>query len=325
MTSGGLAEAKLIRADLRRLPLHELVPEPGEADIAVDEKPNPFTTPVMADLYLRPPDGVVPLAIPGPGSWEQHAAYVAARAFRVVGQIGAAELPDLAVVGNGDGLSRGERAEMINACLLGKRPFAAVNPIDGVARFLSIDSDDRYASVAIVARSLQHVAVAVAAGSTVAVGTHHTALVQRDGGSWIPVSDLPVMPVMLASVAAPADAPGRDGLPLGPPGRGGPPAGALFPEWGNAIMLNGVVLGGVEAAYQPACRPCDGAAVYIAAAAGRTIVRAVTGRLLTHPYQVQALVINALRKGGMVPAFIAARDELGAHRLLRDLRRRGIA
>ena len=53
MTSGGLTEARLIRADLRRLPLRELAPEPGETSIAVDDKPNPFTTPFMADCYLR--------------------------------------------------------------------------------------------------------------------------------------------------------------------------------------------------------------------------------------------------------------------------------
>jgi hypothetical protein len=314
MASAGLAEARLIRADLRRLPLHELIPEPGEAGIAVDDKPNPFATPVMADHYLRPPGDVVPLTIPGRSSWEQHAAYAAARTLRVVSQIGAGELPDLAVVGNGDGLSYGERAETIRACLLGKRPFAAVSPIDKVARFLSIDSEDSYASAAIVARNLHHVAIAVAAASTVVVGTHHVALIQRDDGAWIPVADLPGLPVLPASVAAPDGTPGRGGL-----------NGTLFAEWGNAIMLNGVVLGGVEAAYQPACWPCDGAAAYIAAAVGRTTVRAFTGRLLTHPYQIQALVINALRKGDKLPALIAARDELSAHRLLKDLRRRGIA
>jgi hypothetical protein len=58
----------------------------------------------------------------------------------------------------------------------------------------------------------------------------------------------------------------------------------------------------------PECGPCDSAAIYIAAAAGRTIVRAGTGNLLTSPYQVQALLINALLKGGQVPALIAARD-----------------
>jgi hypothetical protein len=311
MASRGLAEGRQIQADLRRVPLHELVPEPGEAGVAVDDKPNPFTTPLMADWYLRPPDDVVPLAISGPGSWEQHVAYVAARTFRVVSQIGTDEIPDLAVVGNGDGLSRGERAETIRACLLGKRPFAAVSPIDGVARLLSTDSEGRYASAAIVARSLHHVAIAVAAGATVAVGTHHAALIQRDDGGWIPVGDLPGLPVLRGSVAVPDGMPSRGEL-----------TGTLFAEWGNAIMLNGVVRGGVETAYQPACWPCDGAAVYIAAAVGRTTLRAVTGRLLTHPYQVQALLINALRKGDKLPALIAARDELSARRLLKDLRRR---
>jgi hypothetical protein len=315
MTSGMLTEARGMRTDLRRFRLHELAPDPGEPGVAVDDMPNPFRTPVMADHYLRPPRDVISLAIPASGSWEQYAEYVTARAFGAASRIGAEEMPDLSVVGHGDGLSRRERAEIINACLLRKQPLAAVNPIDGVARFLSVDSEDRYASVAIVARGLQHVAIAVAAGSTVAVGTHHTALVQREGGSLIPVGDLPGLPVLPASIAAPAGTPGRNGLLTG----------TLIPEWGNAIMLSGMVLGGLEAAYQPDCWPCDGAAVYIAASAGRRAVRVAGGRLLTHPYQVQALVINALRKGDRLPACIVARDELAAHRLLRDLRQRGIA
>ena len=168
--------------------------------------------------------------------------------------------------------------------------------------------------MAIVAFSFQHVAVAVAAGSAVAVGTHHAALIRRGGGPWIPAGDLPVLPVLPASVAAPAAIPGPAGA-----GR------ALFPEWGNQILLNGVVMGGVEAAYQPDCWPCDGAASYIAAAAGCTTVRALTGRRLTHPHEVQALLVNALRRGGKIPGLVVARHELAAHRLLNHLRRYGIA
>jgi len=318
MASGGLTGARDIRADLRRLPLRELDPEPGELSIPVNDKPNPFTTPLMADRYLRnirPSGNVVQLAIRSRSSWERHADYIASRAFRVVSQIGTDALPGLAVFGDGDGLNDRERAEMIRACLRAKRPLAAISPIDGLTRFLAIDGDDHYASVAIVARSLQHVAIAVAAGPTVAVGTHHTALIQRDGGTWMPAGDLPGGPVLHASIAA----------PVGTPGRGRLLTGTLFPESGNPVMLNGIVLGGVEASYQPACWPCDSAAIYIAAAASRTTVRAVTGRRLTHPHEVQALLINALRKGEKVPGLIAARDELAAHRLLKDLRRCGIA
>jgi hypothetical protein len=165
--------------------------------------------------------------------------------------------------------------------------------------------------VAIVAFSFQHVAVAVAAGSAVAVGTHHAALIRRGAGPWIPVRDLPLLPVLATSVAAPAAIPG--------------PGGPLFPEWGNQILLNGVVMGGIEAAYQPDCWPCDGAASYIAAVAGCTIVRALTGRRLTHPHEVQALLVNALRGGGKLPGLVIARHELAAYRLLNQLRRYGIA
>jgi hypothetical protein len=311
MTSGGLAVAKAIRADLRRLAVWDLPPEPGETSVDVDDKPIPFLTPLMADRYLRSlePSG------PGPGSWEQHVDYVTARAFRAVREIGTDALPGLEVFGPGDGLSLGDRARLINECLRQKRPFAVIKPIDGITRFLSVDSQGRYASVAIVVRGLQHVAIAVGNGSTVAVGTHHRVLVQRAGQAWIPASQLPALPVLPASFAAPINTSSHGGLQ----------AGTLIPEWGNPIMLSGVVLGAVEAAYQPDSWPCDCAGIYIATAAGRTTVRAITGRRLVHPHQVQALVINALRKGEKVPGLVVGRDELAAHRLLHHLRQFGIA
>jgi hypothetical protein len=316
LASRGLAEARQIRVDLLRQPLGELAPEAGEGCVAVDEKPNPFGNPAAADAYLRDagsPATVMPLVIPDPDPWQQHAAYIAARAFRVVSRLGTRARPSLAVLGCGDGFGRAERARTIDACLRGRRAFAVVQPIDAITGFLAVDSEDRYASVAIVALSFQHVAIAVAAGSAVAVGTHHAALIRRGDGPWIPVRDLPRLPVLPASVAAPAAGPG--------PGLGG----LLFPEWGNQVLLNGVVMGGIEAAYQPECWPCDGAASYIAAVAGCTIVRALTGRRLTHPHEVQALLVNALRGGGKLPGLVIARHELAAHRLLNQLRRYGIA
>lgn len=318
LASGGLAEARRIRADLLRTPLGELAPEPGEGCVAVDEKPNPFGNPEAADAYLRDassPATVVPLVIPARGYWEQHAAYIAARAFRLVSQIGVGACPPLTVIGRGDGFSPAERACTIDACLRRRRPFAVVQPIDRITRFLTVDSEDRYASVAVVAFSFQHVAVAVATGSAVAVGTHHAALIRCDAGPWIPACDRPGWPILRASVAAPATISGA----------GASRTGALFPEWGNQILLNGVVMGGVEAAYQPECWPCDGAASYIAAAAGCTIVRVLAGRRMNHPHEVLALLVNALRRGGKIPSLVVARNELAAHRLLNHLRRYGIA
>jgi hypothetical protein len=313
MTSGGLAEAKLIRADLRDRYLWDLPPEPGETSIPVDDIPNPFSSPKAADRYLRSPGSSG--EDPSSGSWKQEVDYIAARAFRVVSEIGAEALPGLSVFGTGDGLSGRERARRIDDCVRCKRPFAAIKPIDGITRFLAVDSEERYASVAIVVRTLQHVAIAVACGSRAAVGTHHTVLVQRDGDIWIPASELPDLPVLHASIAAPISTPGHGELQ----------AGTLIPEWGNPILLNGVVFGAVEAAYQPDCWPCDCAGVYLAAAAGRTTVRAINGRRIIHPYEIQARLINALRKGDKVSGLIVARDELAAHRLLNHLRQCGIA
>ena len=310
ITAGMLAEANRIRTDLQSHHLWDLPPEPGETSVEVDEKPIPFATPLLADRFLRGTGS----SSPPLGSWQDYFDYIAARAYRAVKEIAASALPGIAVVGTGDGRSCGDRARLIDECLHCKRPVAVVKPIDGITRFLSVHGEGRYASVAVVARNLQHVAIAIASGSTVAVGTHHQALVQRDGQTWIPASELPVLPALRDSFAA----------PLSTPSYGGRQAGTLIPEWGNPIVLNGVVLGTVEAAYQPRSWPCDSAGIYIAMAAGRTTIRAISGRRLVHPYQVQAFVINALRKGERVPDFVVARDELAAHRLLNYLRRSGI-
>lgn len=313
------AEAQLVRADLRHRPLRELAPEPAETAIPVDDMLNPFTTPVIADRYLRrlrPSDDVVHL-LPAPRqtSWEQHAGYIEARTFRVVSQAGTTALPGLRVFGSGDGLSRTRRADEISACLRDRHPLAVISPIDSMTRFLAIDGEDRYASAAIVARSLHHVAVAVAAGPTTAVGTHHMALISHGDDQWIPASDLPYSPVLPGSIAAPINAPGT----------AEPQARTLFPGCGNPVLLHGIILGGIEAAYQPDFWPCDGAALYIAVAAGRATMKTQSGKRLLTPYQVQALLVNALRKGKKVPGLITARDELAARRLLTYLRQCGIA
>lgn len=310
----GVAEAAHIRDDLRHAPLRELPPEPGEVTVDVNYKPNPFATPDLADRYLRPSDSVVRLPVPRQSSWEQQAGYIAARSFRILSEAGMGALQNLQVFGPGDGLSPVKRAEMVNTCLLNQRPVAIIYPIDSITRFLLMDGDERYASVAIVARSLQHVAIAVAVGHTVAVGNHHTALIRRGGDVWIPASELPYSPVLHGSIAA----------PISIPGRGTPQAETLYPGCSNAVLLNGIVLGGIEAAYQPDCWPSDDAGMYIAAAAGRMVMSTFTGKLLT-PHQVQAHLVNAVRKGKKVPGLIAARDELAARRLLTYLRRCGIA
>lgn len=314
MTWEGLTEARRIRSDLRHLRLRDLTPEPGEISVFVDDVPNPFKTHPMAARFLRQREGVAELHMPLPGSWEQHRDYAAARAFRVASQAGTQALPALKVFGNGDGLSRGQRADIISESLRDRQPFALINPIDNLTTFLAVDGDDRYASVAIVVLNQRHVAVAVAAGSAVAVGTHHVAFIHRDDGCWTPAGELPDVPVLHGSIAA----------PISTHGRSEPQTGTLFPG-GNPVLLSGVILGGIEAAYQPDSWPCDCAAIYIAAAAGYTIVRAVTGKTLDHPGQVQHLLINALRDSAKVPGLIAARDELAARRALTYLRRCGIA
>ncbi len=322
LTSAARAEARLIRADLRRQPLRDLAPDPAEVSIPVDLKPNPFTSPAMADRYLRDipsADDVIRLPVSGPGSREQHARYATARAFRIVRQAADDTLPGLVVFGQGDEFGHRNRGRMVRACLREKRPVAVIKPLDDMTRFLSFDGEDSYASVAFVACGLQHVAVSVAAGPTVAVGNHHVARVQRDSSTWIRISDLSDLPVLHGSIAAPIGTPTGDEVE----------SASFFPESGNPTLLNGVLLGGVEAAYQPDCRPCDVAVSYIAAAAGRTVVRASgSPRSPKRPLaaaDVLDILIKALLDGDKVPGLVVARGELAAHRLINHLRQGGIA
>jgi len=323
LTSVAQAEARLIGADLRSQPLRDLAPDPDEDSVFVDDKRHSFTSPDMADRFLRgiaSPEDVIHLPVPGPVSREQHAQYALARTLRVIRQAGSDMLPGLAVFGQGDGLSHRQRGSAIKGCLRKKEPFAVVKPFDSLDRFLGFYGEDTFASVAIVARGLQHVAISVATGSTVAVGSHQVALVQRDGSTWIRMSELSDLPVLHGSITAPL------GTPIGDEVE----SSAFFPESGNATLLNGILLGGIEAAYQPDCWPWDVAASYIAAAAGRTVVRTSGGTRsrrrppLTAPGVLDTL-IKALLEGDKVPGLVVARGQLAAHRLINHLRQGGIA
>jgi hypothetical protein len=242
-----------------------------------------------------------------------------ARTLRVVRQAGDDMLSGLVVLGQGDGLGHRQRGRTIKDFLPKKQPFAVVKLFDNLDRFLGFDGEDTFASVAIVARGLQHVAISVATGSTVAVGNHQIARVQRDSSTWIRMSELSDLPVLHGSIAAPL------GTPIGDEVE----SWALFPESGNATLLSGVLLGGIEAAYQPDCWPWDVAASYIAAAAGRTVVRASGSPRSRRPPLTAAgvldILIKALLDGDKVPGLVVARGELAAHRLINHLRQGGIA
>jgi hypothetical protein len=323
LTSVTQAEARLIGADLRSQPLRDLAPDPDEGSTFVDHMSHSFTSPDMADRFLRgitSPEDVIHLPVPGPVSREQHAQYALARTLRVVRQAGDDMLPGLAMFGQGDGLGHRQQGNAIRNCLRRKEPFAVVKPFDNLDRFLGFYGEDTFASVAIVARGPQHVAISVATGSTVAVGSHHVALVQRDTSTWIRMSELSDLPVLHSSIAAPP------GTPIGDEVE----SSAFFPESGNATLLNGVLLGGIEAAYQPDSWPWDVAASYIAAAAGRTVVQASGGprsrrRTPLTAADVQSILVKALTEGEKVPGLVIARGELAAHRLINHLRQGGIA
>ena len=302
----------------------ELDLDPAEAGIPVNDKPDPFrdgTDDPVACLRGRWPDNVVHLP---PARARFPATDIAGHMFRTVSMAGADAEPGLAVFGKGDGLDDGQRAERVRGCQLKNQPFALIDPIDNIASFLGVRGVGRYASVAIVARDLQHLVVAVAAGPTLAVAQHGQLLIAQDDGPLLPARRPvggPILPgsYVLPAAAGPGSAACHAGCPQPAPG------GTILPEPANPVLLNGILLGGVEAGYQPDCTPCEGAASYLAAAAGRVILDAGHGQKLKHPHQVHDLLGHALRSGERMPGLIVARDDLSARRLLDLVRGYGSA
>ena len=301
----------------------ELATDPAEAGILVDDKPNPFrdgTDDPVAFLGGRP-GHVVPMRPPRP---RFSATGMVGHLFRTVRMAGAEAEPGLAVFGTGDGLDDGQRAERVRRCQRRNWPFAVIYPIDNIASFLGMRGEGRYASVAIVARDLQHLVVAVSAGRTLAVAQHEELLIAQDDGPLRqprqPVGG-PILPGSYVLLSTPE--------PDSPDCRAGCARTALcgtaLPEPANPVLLNGILLGGVEAGYQPECTACEGAASYLAALAGRVILDAGRGRTLKHPHQMHDLLGHALRSGERLPRLIVARDDLSARRLFDRVRGCGSA
>jgi hypothetical protein len=301
----------------------ELAPDPAGAGILVDDKPDPFrdgTDDPVAFLGGRP-GNIVPMH---PPRERFSATSMAGYIFRTVSMAGTEAEPGLAVFGTGDGLDDGQRAERVRRCQRKDRPFAVIYPIDNIASFLGVRGEGRYASVAIVARDLRRLVVAVSAGRTLAVAQHDELLIAQDDGPLLqprqPVGG-PILPgsYVLLSTAEPGSAACQAGCPRTAL------CGTALPEPANPILLNGILLGGVEAGYQPECTACEGAASYLAALAGRVILDASRGKKLKYPHQVHDLLGDALRSGERLPSLIVARDDLSARRLFDRVRGCGSA
>jgi hypothetical protein len=302
----------------------ELAPDPADLGIPVDDKPNPFrdgTDDPVAFLGERRPDNVVPMP---PPRARFSATDLVHDIFQTVRQAGTDAEPDLAVFGKGDGLDDGQRAERIRRCLRKNRLFAVIYPIDNIASFLGVHGEGRYASVAIVARDLRQLVVAVSAGSTLAVAQPDELLIAQGDGPLLQPSQPPGSPILPGSyVLLSTPESGSAACEAGCPRTA--LCGTALPEPANPILLNGILLGGVEAGYQPDCTPWEGAASYLAAMAGRVILDAGRGKKLKYPHQVHDLLGHALRSGELMPSLIVARDDLSARRLFDRVRGCGSA
>ena len=325
LTRKSQAEARYLQACLGgNAGLAELEPDPAKGGIPVDDKPNPFRDGTDdPDVCLRGPwlDNVVPMRA---HRARFSAADLAGHMFRTVSRVGTEAQPGLAVFGPGDGLNDGQRAERVRRCQRRNLPFAVINPIDSITSFLGVRGEGRYASVAIVGRDPQHLVVAVSAGPTLAVAEPGQLLIAQDDGPLRPPGQPVGSPILPGSYVL-LSAPESDtvaclaGCPRTAHG------GTALSEPANPVLLNGILLGGVEAGYQPDCTPCEGAASYLAATAGRVILDAGRGKKLKSPHHVHDLLGYALRSGERIPGLIVARDDLSARRLLDRVRGSGSA
>ena len=220
----------------------------------VNDKPNPFwdgADDPVAFLGGRRPDNIVPMP---PPRARFSATDMVGHMFQTVRQAATDAEPGLAVFGQGDDLDDGQRAERIRRCLRKNRLFAVIYPIDNIASFLGVHGEGRYGSVAIVARDLQHLVVAVSAGPTLAVAQPGELLIAQDDGPLLRPSQSvggPILPGSYVLLSAPE--PGGTACQAGCPRTA--LCGTALPEPANPILLNAILLGGVEAGVPAGLRP----------------------------------------------------------------------
>ena len=252
-------------------------------------------------------------------SWDNYLDYARGRAFAAAYGAAIHQCPGAAVFGTSDGLSHLERGRQIKSCLKAGRPLVVVEAISGADEFLAVHGDTLWASAAIAVYGYRHVAVAVASGRAVAVTSWDLGFLSLEASCWSPIGNLAHTPELIRSRM----------VPLG--------RGISDPLWflqllrmleldwiygpsGNAMILNGVVLGGTGAAFLPPGYAWQACVVPIAAAAGRTVARIDTEEYLTTK-QLHRLLLRSLLKGERLPGLVIARHELAARQFMRGLRR----
>jgi hypothetical protein len=325
--SGSFAEAKIIQTeillgDLEALPLDA---QP-EATPSIDDMPNPFIRdPDLADRYLRelgPKDRVEHLMLHQRNTrrprWDDYVSYANARAHKAAQASAIDCVPRVAIFGKSDGLSHKERGRTIEDCLRAKRPFVVVDAISGVGNFLAVHGDALWASTAIAVLDLEDIASAVASGPATAVTSRGRGMLSLGANPWIPITEISHTPELITSCIVPL---GRAShrlsfLQL----LAAPELDSIYGLSGNAMILNGVVLGGTGAAFQPPCYAWDACVAPIASAAGRTVARIDTQEFLGTD-QLHSQLLSSAVNGERLPGLVIARHEVAARQLVRRVRK----
>ena len=247
-------------------------------------------------------------------SWDNYRDHAAGRAFEAGSEAAIRHCPGAAVFGTGDELSHLERGRHIKSCLKANKPLVVVEAISGADESLAVHGDTRWASAAIAVYDHGHVATAIASGRTVAVTSWDLGFVSFEGGSWWPIGNLAHTPELISSRVVPL------GGGISDPFLRKLELDSIYGPSGNAMILNGVVLGGMGAAFLPPGYAWDACVAPIAAAADRTVARIDTEERLTAE-QLHGLLLRSLLKGERLPGLVIARHELAARRLVHRLRK----
>jgi hypothetical protein len=255
----------------------------------------------------------------GRPSWDNYLDYARGRPFESATEAAIRHCPGAAVFGTSDGLSHADRGREIKRCLNADKPLVVIDAISGADEFLAVHGDALWASTAIAACGRTDVATAVASGRVVAVSSADLGFLSLNASSWSPIGNLAHTPELIRSQLVPLGRGISDprlfwqllrmlGLD------------AIYGPSGNAMILNGVVLGGTGAAFLPPGHAWHACVAPIAAAAGRTVARIDTREHLT-TNQLHMLLLDSLVKGVPLPGLVVARRDLTARNLVRRLRK----
>lgn len=323
--SSASKEARAVQAEVLRGELDDLpAAAPLQEEPWVDDLPN-LLGDRDPDQCLRFPrkDNVEHLALyqwnTGRLSWDNYVDHANSRAFEAAYEAAVHHCPGLAIFGPGDGLSQLERGREIKRCFKANRPLVVIEAISGTDDFLAVHGDTLWASAAMAVYGHGHVATAVASGRAVAVTSWDHGFLSLEANPWSPIGNLAHTPELIRSRVVPLGRSIADPfwflqllrmLELD----------SIYGPSGNAMILNGVVLGGTGAGFLPPGYAWNACVAPIAAAAGRTVARVDTEEQLTTK-QLHSLMLRRLLKGERLPGLVIARHELAARQLARGLRK----